>query len=330
VRLARRRGSLPGFDAAALESRLVWIFGSPRSGSTWLLGLLVHPLIPADGAVLGAELREAPDGGRPCAVPINEPYIPQHLAPPLFTDRPADDELSAVTLNSFRHGSPSYLFSDRYAEVWKPELRRLVLSRLGAQADDLSADFGLREPLMVIKEPNGSGGADEVLSLFPRSRVIFLLRDGRDIVDSMVDARSPGGWLQRPGEAQLNGPTPERLKLVGNESRLWVSRTRAVQKAFESHPPDLRRLVRYEELRTEPHRCLRELDNWLGTGRSEAERESAVRWNDFDSYPVEAKGDGMPLRAARPGLWQQNLSPDEQAAMAEIMGETLRGYGYPG
>jgi Sulfotransferase family len=312
----------------ALESRLVWIFGSPRSGSTWLLDLLVHPLIPDDANPLGVVRRAAPEAGRARAVPINEPYIPQHLAPPLFSDRPAEDGLAIVSLNSFRHSSPSYFFSDRYAEAWRPALRRLVLARLGAQADELSAAYGLRSPLLVIKEPNGSGGADEVLALFPDSRMIFLLRDGRDIVDSMVDAQAAGGWLERSTGTELSTATEQRLELVAHESRLWVARTKAVKRAFDAHPAQRRLLLRYEDVRREPAARLAELDDWLSLGRAPSEREDALRWNDFDSYPAEAKGRGMPLRAAQPGLWRQNLSPAEQQAMTEIMGPTLAAFGY--
>jgi hypothetical protein len=312
----------------ALESRLVWIFGSPRSGSTWLLDLLVHPLIPDDANPLGVVRRAAPEAGRARAVPINEPYIPQHLAPPLFSDRPTEDGLAMVSLNSFRHSSPSYFFSDRYAEAWRPALRRLVLARLGAQADELSAAYGLRSPLLVIKEPNGSGGADEVLALFPDSRMIFLLRDGRDIVDSMVDAQAAGGWLERSPGTELSTATQQRLELVAHESRLWVARTKAVKRAFDAHPAQRRLLLRYEDVRREPAARLAELDDWLSLGRAPSEREDALRWNDFDSYPAEAKGRGMPLRAAQPGLWRPNLSPAEQQAMTEIMGPTLAAFGY--
>jgi hypothetical protein len=207
-----------------VETRLVWIFGSPRSGSTWLLDLLVHPLIPADGTELGVEMRGAEDGGRPRAVPINEPYIPQHLAPPLFQDRPAENELATVTLNSFRHASPSYFVSDRYADTWQPDLRGLVLRRLSAQAAELTTRFDLAKPRVVIKEPNGSGGAGEVMSLFPQSRLIFLLRDGCDIVDSMIDAQAPGGWLASGSDAAPSQASAERVELVRLESSLWVAR----------------------------------------------------------------------------------------------------------
>jgi len=35
----------------------------------------------------------------------------------------------------------------------------------------------------VIKEPNGSHAADTIVSLLPRSRVLFLLRDGENLTE---------------------------------------------------------------------------------------------------------------------------------------------------
>jgi hypothetical protein len=329
-RFGRRRGgggSLP-FDDVALESRVVWIFGSPRSGSTWLLHLLVHPLVPADDSSVGVERRDAPEAGAPSAIPINEPYIPQHLTPALFQDRVAGEGFAAVTLNAFRAAYPSYFLSERYADAWRPELRRLVLVRLEAQAREIAAKYSLDDPLVIVKEPNGSMGADLVMSLLPRARIIFLLRDGRDVVDSMLDAQAPGGWLESPSDAEPRDFRDQRLELVRHESSLWLGRTRAVQHAYDGHPPDLRRMVRYEEARTDASRVLAGLDGWLRFRRGEKGRASAVRWNDFDSYPPEAKGPGMPLRAAHPGLWRENLSDAEQRAMQEVMGAKLAELGY--
>jgi hypothetical protein len=36
----------------------------------------------------------------------------------------------------------------------------------------------------------------------------------------------------------------------------------------------------------------------------------------------------MPLRAAEPGLWRENLSPAEHEVMHEVMGTTLAEVGY--
>jgi hypothetical protein len=319
----RTRRGAAAFDE--LEPRLVWIFGSPRSGSTWLLELLVHPLTPSDDSTLGVERREAPDAGDPAAIPINEPYIPQHLAPALPDELVLNDALPAVTLHTLRSGSSNYFLADRYSEVWRPDLRRLVLARLRAQSDHIAARYSLHRPLVAVKEPNGSLGADFTMSLLPRARLIFLLRDGRDVVDSMVDAQTPGGWLAGEDAARSRD---ERLALVRHEASLWLARTRAVQRAYAAHPAELRRLVRYEELRAEPTSLLAELDGWLGLRRGEQARASAIRWNDFDAYPRKAKGRGMPLRAARPGLWRENLTQEEQAAMDHVLGDKLAELGY--
>lgn len=313
---------------ARVESRIAWIFGSPRSGSTWLLNLLTHPLASDDESETGIVHRQAPDGGKPRAIPINEPYIPQHLAPALPDELVLNEALPAATLPAMRRAGPNYFLSDRFARIWEPELRRLVLARMAAQARLAAAEHRIRNPLLVVKEPNGSLGADFVMSLLPRSRLIFLLRDGRDVVDSMVDARSPGSWLESRSTDTEPSPSAARLSIVREESRLWVARTLAVKRAYDAHTEQLRLLVRYEDLRTDPETVLSAIDSWLDLRRGSDERADAIRWNDFDSTPPEAKGAGMPLRAAQPGLWRENLSPAEHEVMHEVMGTTLAEVGY--
>jgi hypothetical protein len=208
-----------------------------------------------------------------------------------------------------------------------PLLRSLVLARLQAQEKAVADRYSLRIPLLVIKEPNGSLGADFVMSAFPDSRLIFLLRDGRDVVDSMLDAQAPGGWLASSRSSSSSNPR-DRLAIVQRESLLWLARTEAVQRAYAAHRPDLRMIVRYEELRDDASRVIAELDAWLRMQRSADWRDSATRWNDFDSFPAEVKGPGMPLRAASPGLWRVNMSAEEQSLMHETMGAKLTELGY--
>ena len=47
-------------------------------------------------------------------------------------------------------------------------------------------------------------------------------------------------------------------------SRLWVNRTLAVERAYEAHPPELRITIRYEDLRADTLATLRPLVDWLG------------------------------------------------------------------
>ncbi len=326
-RLVRPQEDGSSRHALELEPRLVWMFGSPRSGSTWLMQLLTHPLVSADDAPSGVTRLDAPGAGPPRAIPINEPYAQHHVAPALFQERPEDDEFSFSTLHAFRHAGANYFLSDRFEDAWRPQLRLLVLARLAAQVDAVTHDFGVRGPV-VIKEPNGSIGASFVMSLLPRSRLLFLLRDGRDVVDSMVDAQMPGGWLESPIQGRAEQLRQHRLGLVRRESRLWLTRTEAVKRAYDAVPRDLRLLVRYEDARIDPAGELTRMEQWLGIDRTAEARADALRWNDFDAFPAEAKGSGKTLRAAHPGLWRENLDSDEQAAMLEILGPPLAELGY--
>jgi non-ribosomal peptide synthetase component F len=171
-------------------------------------------------------------------------------------------------------------------------------------------------------------GADRVLALLPRSRIIFLLRDGRDVVDSMLDAQLPGGWLEGAFAGVPADLERRRLELVRRDSRLWLARTQAVLRAYEAQAPELRLIVRYEEARANPDAELARLEAWLSVERTGQGHLDALRWNDFDAVPADAKGRGKPLRAAQPGLWRENLSEAEQAAMHAIMGEQLAALGY--
>lgn len=336
--LALTGGASPGSDAAirdlpfdgvAFESRLAWILGAPRTGSTWLLRLLVHPWILARGAMSGMR---APLPGRrrglPNVVPIDETYLLHHLAPL----RPIPGELAeqpppdAFVLNGERHHDPGYFFSDGYEHVWQPELRRLALVRLHAQAQRAAREHGLADPLVLVKEPNGSHAAELLMSLLPRSRMIFLIRDGRDVIDSLLDARAEAGWVGAPN-IDLSDPA-ERVDYVRRQARLWLNSTNAVQSAYASHPEELRRSLRYEELLADPLATLRPLVAWLGLDADEARLRAAIEANAFDAIPRRLRGPGTPRRAATPGMWRESMSPAEVDAMLAIIGPKLAELGY--
>ena len=105
------------FDDDAFESRLVWIFGSTRSGSTWLLNLLCHPLEvgPDDG--LGFSLpAEAPDGSVIDALPVNEFLLGHHLLPePATPSRrsPVSTSLRRSTTSGRRHPTTCFRGTSR-------------------------------------------------------------------------------------------------------------------------------------------------------------------------------------------------------------------------
>jgi len=312
-------------EDAELESRLVWLMGSPRTGTTWLLRMLIHPWIlasrRASGIVRPMAARRAP---LPDVVPINETFLPLHLIPLTPGSESWEGSASeAPSLAAARAGEPAYFFSEEFAAAWRPELRRMILARLRAQVDLARARHSLDEPLVLIKEPNGSHGAELLMSLLPTARLLFVTRDGRDVVDSLLDA-------ERSWAAAGSAPGSERIASVRRHSWHWLTFTSAVQRAYEARPPHLRHMVRYEDLRSAPVGSLAPILSWLGLADDGAQVRDAVEANAFESVPRFMKGPGTPRRAATPGLWRTNLSGEEQAAMSEIMGDKLAELGYAG
>ena len=310
------------------ERRLVWIMGSPRTGSTWLLRLLCHPWGVGRTPTGIDESRFRPRGGN--VVPVNESYLMHHIGPMKeHLPEPGAAGGGSLLLNDLRASDPAYFFSDAYAPVWREGLRRLALDRFEAQAELAVAEHRMSGPLLLlIKEPNGSHAADLLARLLPASRLIFLLRDGRDVVDSMLDADSEGGWRTRT-EGVVPLRTPEqRLAAVRRQGQLWLLRTIAVERAEAMLGPEQAIRVRYEDLLADTTSELGRLDRWLGLNRSERRIASAVRHHRFGSLRNRLRGRRKGVRAASPGLWRTNMTAAEQEALNELIGPKLLELGY--
>jgi len=286
---------------AANEDRLAWIFGSSRSGSTWLLRMLSD----LDGVV-----------------PIDDPHLGHHLGvwrPIPLAWAACEEPPPLRTLPEIKGGDPDYFFSEDHRDAWWGPLRDLVLARFDAQATGVSDSPGA----FVVKEP-GSHAAPLLTELFPASKVIFLLRDGRDVVDSWLDAYSDGSWAIPGGAFPVSAEG--RIPLIRWLSAVWVYRSRAVKGAFERRPRTDRILIRYEDLRRDPGVWLERVCEVLRLDRAGA--AEAVARHRFEDLPSDVRGSGCVTRQARPGGWQESLTAEEQEAMHRALGTALEEFGY--
>jgi hypothetical protein len=174
-----------------------------------------------------------------------------------------------------------------------------------------------------VKEP-GSHVAPFLTELFPASKLIFLLRDGRDVVDSWLDAYSEGSWAI-PGGAFPVSPDG-RQALIRWLSAVWAYRSRAVRAAFDAHAAEDRILVRYEQLREDPEQSLREICAVLGLDPGWI--PEAVARHRIEQVPSAARGPGRAVRTATPGAWRRHLTEAEQAVMHDALGSALSEFGY--
>ena len=290
--------------AADVERRLVWVFGSPRTGTTWLLNLVAaHPEVAA----------------------MDEPGIGMHLAlfAPDTLGVPARGfDAEQMRVNDSRAKDDDYFFADSYADVWRSSVRSLLLDRFAAHVERQAPEA----KRLMVKEPNGSLAADLIMSALPAARLLWVLRDGRDVVDSQLDAARKGSWLSNFGGG-MEGDPAERLRFLEDRAHLWVARTRAVQRAYAGHDAALRHTVRYEELLADTAPLLRGLYGWLDITAPD-DLDDIVARRSFAALPEAARGPGQFARAASPGLWRDNLTGDEQAVVNAVMGPMLDELGY--
>jgi Sulfotransferase family len=355
------------------------MFGSPRTGSTWLLELLAHPLVLEARDPLGFRLpggRASRGTGRLATllrseqplrppllrgrrhwarrrrprwrrdgwidvVPINESLLPTHLLPPQLEDPPARDRPWIRTPADIFGELGAYFFSQHYRDVWVPAVSDMARARFGAQFERAAAAYPVRRnAVMVIKEPNGSHAAPLIMSLLPESRLLFLYRDGRDVVDSHLALSEPGQLIavwsgvaletsRRWGRRSHRRALAEaRMELVRQESLNWVARMEATERAFQARPAHLRFSLGYEELLSDPAGRLRELVDWLGLERDSAAIAEAIEANSFAEGGRAPTGAAATRRTASPGVWRENLTDEENALAHEIMGEKLAELGY--
>ncbi len=300
-----------------LEKNIVWIFGANRSGTTWL-----------------AKQLEASD----CYF-MNEPLLGEHLGISirskvrvnLFKDislkLPISESInqsvgksdSMVRQIDMQKNKKNYFFADEFRETWLYYLRKLFLNRVYAQ-------FKTLDKKIVIKEPNGTVGADIITECFPESKAILLLRDPRDILDSRVDALSEAGWSTKRG---WNPITPKnKIQFVERESLRWLQLIEILMKIFHTLKKENCILVKYEDLRKNTQLELRKIFDFLDVNLSDERLKRISDRLSFENIPKDEKGKGKRRRSATPGKWKENFSEKEKEVMHKIMAKTIEAIGY--
>lgn len=284
-----------------LEHEIVWIMGSARTGSTWLLYQL--------GKLLEASV-------------IDEPLIGAHLGAPMsvITGQPLYGSLDA-RISDVTASRPDYFFSETHASTWKPALRDLVLRRFAAAIPRNATNC-----TVLVKEPTGALGALMLLQCLPGSRLLFLVRDGRDVVDSVLDGLD-GGWITEVSGLDVDHYGGRR-ELLTRRAEQWVRDVSAVRQAYAAHDPGLRLIIRYEDLRMRPIEEITRVLEWLGRPLDRGRVELVVDEFSRDRVDPLEQGPGKFLRAATPGLWRDHFDAEETVLIQRIMGPLLEELGY--
>jgi len=198
---------------------------------------------------------------------------------------------------------------------------RLPTEQLDAIFARLIASF--LEPLrnasgkrrIAEKTPANALHFAELAQLFPEAHFVQIVRDGRDVVASLLAM----DWKDARGAPLAITRDPR------SAARAWAAHVRAGRQA----PPQRYHELRYERLVADPEGALRSLFGFLGEAWSEEalayarEDRSAEGVNETSAGRIALAPDMTAI-----GRWRRDLSAEARKAVSEEAGALLAELGY--
>lgn len=212
----------------------------------------------------------------------------------------------------------SSFFAKRHQRVWLEGLRDLFFRMVR----DRYPQFGRHA--LVVKEVNTPELFVWLRSLFPVGKMILLVRDPFDVLDSYLDLQKPGSWNERFGDP--SAPLSE-TNVRRTAEHIRFSLSLAVE-AYDAFPIEHRLRISYEELldNPAPHliRCGRLVDVEVDSDAANAVSEK----HQFQNYPKT--GELQFRRLGKSGVWKTspNFTTEVRSLADEILGPLRGRLGY--
>lgn len=202
-----------------------------------------------------------------------------------------------------RCGMP--LYPDR---SYRPDER--TISRLRRSFRAIRS--GARGQLLISKRTSNNRRIPALDAAFPRARFIHIIRDGRDVADSLLRVE----WWSRH-RVWWDGRTAEQMEKNGEDSliiaaRNWVYEMRELDWGLRTIDADRVMELRYEDLLANPIEHLIRMFSFLGVSR---ERRC------LDAVALL----GLKFR---PPAWKRRWSEAQLSGVMQEQGSLLTGLGY--
>lgn len=285
----------------------VFVVGCPRSGTSWVQGILSrHPLV----------------------VTSQESHAYANIYAPVAAR--GRQSIAAWTKVLQRHDIGER--EKRWVGLhwWLNRGELLDLIEWAFAADGLSAEEaaetviaamfdsyflgrgGDESHTLLEKTPAHLAYAGRILRRFPEARVIEVLRDGRDVCVSMQMRALTMSWPPRSRAEQI---------------RTWV---RAVQCGLDLRADaavaDRVHLVKYETLKAAPEQEIARLFEFTGLEADHRFVADVADRSDFRHY--SSTGDGQHARRGEVGDWRNHFDSADERLFRELAGDAFTAAGY--
>jgi Sulfotransferase family len=173
--------------------------------------------------------------------------------------------------------------------------------------------------LVVNKTVGAAVHVDALSTTFSQTRIVSLVRDGRDVATSAI------GWRRAQRLSEKYATWSDEP--VGTAALWWEWHVRRSREAGREMWPDRFHEVRYEELVRRPVATLTGICAFLGLEYDDAMVEFGDGRRREDSS-LDAKHGWQPVRV---GIrdWRRQLEPDDLALFEAVAGDLLAELGYP-
>lgn len=276
---------------------IIWILGTGRTGSTWLAKMMRN----LENHVVWEEPRVGEVFGE---------YMDRHGP---------------------RTATKANILSSHYRNAWLGSIRSFVLDGAAERFPQMGG-----EQYLVIKEPNGSIGAPLLMEALPESRMIFLIRDPRDVCASVLDGAKRGNWLYmipqegdypRDEDGPLSPADTDPDSFVQGRAAHYLRDIGNTKRAYEAHR-GRKVMVKYEDLRVDTLGTMKSMYSTLDVPVDKDELARVVDKHSWENVPEEKKGEGKFIRKATPGGWSDDLTPAQVEIVETITAPLLEKF-YP-
>jgi Sulfotransferase family len=286
------RGALPepartiaggGAAGGVAPENMIWIFGTGRTGSTWLAAMMEEPE--------GHDVWFEPRVGT-----VFDPKRFQH------------------------HAGKHFIFAAQYRDVWLRSIRNFILDGANARFPELGGGYlAVKEPggsvgAALIMEALPESGM--VLLIRDPRDVVASWLDATRKGGWQTRRRGEGG---RSAES-LAETNPNAF--VRRHADAYLQHVGSARRAYEAHD-GRKVVVRYEDLRADTLGTMKRMYGELDVPVDEARLARAVEKHAWENIPEEEKGQGKFYRKATPEAWREDLTRRQVKTVERITAPLL-------